>query len=170
MKLYCNKRITEILISKGANILDVDNEGNTGLHLASENGNFETVKYLLNTKKCNLDIENKEQFTALHLSSINGNLNICKLLIENGANLNCLNSRKRTPLHLASSNGNSEIVRYLIQKGADTTIRDDKNQYERAEEGKTALDLASESLQYHKISKIFKESLKKKEYTKLVDK
>jgi ankyrin repeat protein len=165
------QRITELLISRGSLINEVDANGNTCIHLASENGNFETLKFLLSQKKININSENKDQSTSLHLSCLNGHLNICNLLIENGAKLDCLDSMKRTPLHFASSQGHVEVVRLLIERGADTSIRDDKMQYEKAQEGKTALDLASESIHYHKVSKIFKEAMKRKrEYTQIVDK
>ena len=47
-----------------------------------------------------------------------GNINKIKLLILQGANIECQDSNKFTPLHIASYQGYFEIVNYLLSKGA----------------------------------------------------
>ena len=50
-----------------------------------------------------------------------------KLLIQNGADVNCLSKRKNIPLLSASRNRHFEIVKLLLENGADMKICDMKN-------------------------------------------
>ncbi|CAF1020494.1 unnamed protein product [Didymodactylos carnosus] len=77
----------------------------------------------------------------LHHAVINDDLNIVKLLISNGANIECLTMDKiyyvaniklcilgnQTPLHLAIFNRNVEITEYLIKNGANQNVKDNNN-------------------------------------------
>ena len=54
----------------------------------------------------------------LHCACGAGVLNICKLLVEKGADLNARNDDNRTPLHYVARKGHLNVVKYLVEQGA----------------------------------------------------
>ena len=68
-------------------------------------------------------MENIHGRTALYLAANSGDLEVCKLLVDAGAELNHQNHGGDTALHIAASMGHLEIVRLLVNAGADITIK-----------------------------------------------
>ena len=72
--------------------------------------------------------------SLLHIAAYNGNYDLCKMLIERGADVNALEedsddarnwgSTCCTPLHLAASANHAAICRLLLENGALALIRD----------------------------------------------
>ena len=56
--------------------------------------------------------------TALHFAAIIGCMELCKLLLDNGADANATNANQDTVLHEAVRGGNLEVCRMLLEKGA----------------------------------------------------
>lgn len=71
----------------------------------------------------------------MHYSSRKGYYEACKLLIENGANLNAVTNGGVSSLHRACMMGHENIVNLLLSKNACTLTRD--------EDGQTALHRAA---------------------------
>lgn len=72
-----------------------------------------------------VNIEDCSGYTALHYGARNGHNKICKLLLENGANVNALTrSGQATALHRAATQGHVVITEFLLKSGADPNIRD----------------------------------------------
>ena len=61
--------------------------------------------------------------TCLMTAAYHGHLDICRLLIDKGAQLEAENSHGGTPLHCAAVRGHVEIVRLLCDRGADIEAR-----------------------------------------------
>lgn len=77
-----------------------------GIWSAALNGDLNRVKQLLNRAGTNVDQKDNYDYTALHYAARNGHLEICKYLVENGANVNAVTrSGLSTPLHRACSGG-----------------------------------------------------------------
>ena len=57
--------------------------------------------------------------TCLMIAACNGHLDICRILIDKGAEVTAKDSRGWTPLHYAAVYGHIEIVRLLCDRGAD---------------------------------------------------
>ena len=57
------------------------------------------------------------------IAASNGHLDICRLLIDKGAQMEAKNSFGRTPLHCASYQGHDDIARLLCDHGADVEAR-----------------------------------------------
>jgi ankyrin repeat protein len=55
---------------------------------------------------------------ALHAAVAKNNYELCKLLIENGADVNISQMQNVTPLHSAAHRGNLSIVQLLVNHGA----------------------------------------------------
>ncbi|KAJ5369399.1 hypothetical protein N7509_014011 [Penicillium cosmopolitanum] len=115
------KRTTELLVSAGAQIsakseVPQDHTA-TPLALASEQGNLNIVKILVNSG-ASIDEWNYSGVYPLHHASENGHTSIVQLLLELGA------TQKHsydlgTPLHLAASNGHADVVQQLLTYGAE---------------------------------------------------
>ena len=79
--------------------------------------------------------------TPLHEAVSNSNLNICKLLIEGGADINAQEMRLGfTPLHFAveaKESNNFDLIKLLVTKGADLNLKNKLNE--------TPLDIAKEN-------------------------
>ena len=122
----------EILISKGANINAVDNDGNTALMDASGKRDAKTTEFFV---AMGLDVNAFDNYRESELMDARRRLTqIVELLIENGADVNFANSNGVTALIWASRGGHIETIKVLISKSADVNSKD-KN-------GKTALTYA----------------------------
>ncbi|WP_265036680.1 ankyrin repeat domain-containing protein [Wolbachia endosymbiont (group A) of Anomoia purmunda] len=119
---------------------DVKNdEGNTPLHLAVEEGNLETVKHLVE-KGAGINAVNRYGYTPLYIAAYKGstdiavylvekganasdnilheasNLDIVRHFIAKGANINATKENGETFLHIAAIDGKLEIVQYLVEE------------------------------------------------------
>jgi 26S proteasome non-ATPase regulatory subunit 10 len=93
------------------------------IHKAAKDGDFETVKKLLEKDPKLLNTGNRLQQTPLLMASFGGHANIVLFLIEKGAKINQPDSFGATPLHMAVLGGQTEIVELLVSKGADVNIK-----------------------------------------------
>jgi ankyrin repeat protein len=143
-------------------------EGDMGLHEASERGDEDTVQRLLENG-ADVNAKGEDGDTPLCRAASHGREGVVGLLLRNGADIKAkdwcgytplcwaaCNGYKRvvelllengadvnagdfgTALHGAASNGHAEVARLLLEKGIDIKARD--------EEGKTALDRATGKL------------------------
>ena len=79
-------------------------DGWTPLMIASETGNVEEVRTLLDSKRPELvKIGNRNGFTPLHAAAYRGNLKVLQTLIAANADINAKDSTGRTPCDVADS-------------------------------------------------------------------
>ena len=116
------------------NINYADENGNTALHYACDEGNLKIVEILIQAN-CDTNIKNNNKQTPLHLSTKRGYFDISKMLIESGAILNIYDSEKNSPLHYICKNNYIELLRYILTKNPKIN---QKNIY-----GKTPKDLTT---------------------------
>eukprot|EP00299_Pterocystis_sp_00344_P015219 c7592_g1_i4.p1 GENE.c7592_g1_i4~~c7592_g1_i4.p1 ORF type:complete len:119 (+),score=22.61 c7592_g1_i4:128-484(+) len=63
--------------------------------------------------------------TPLHHAASNGHVELCRFLVENGANVNAAcNTGLQTPLHKAAERSHTRTCEYLISVGAFVDSRD----------------------------------------------
>jgi len=93
------------------------------IHKAAKDGDFETVKKLLEQDPNLLNSGNRLQQTPLLMASFGGHTDIVLFLLERGAKIDQPDSFGATPLHMAVLGGQTEIVELLISKGADVNIK-----------------------------------------------
>lgn len=110
--------LLKLVLTENSHIINKVNDYNESiLHILSDN--YEMLKYIFDNYK-NINIINKENDngnTVLLLNTIkNHNKDIIKLLISNGANLNCPLSNP--PLIEATNIGNEYLVKLYIKNGA----------------------------------------------------
>lgn len=137
--------IVKLLISYKSDPLFKTKTGKTATDLATD----ESIKFLLSTigksefdKFCAaLKFEQQEDaikiaktiepidsadtlnISALMYASSYGDLEICKILIDRGANINNLSNDGNTALLYASKNGNPDIVKLLLNQGININIQ-----------------------------------------------
>ncbi len=111
---HIKAQITSIISEDGDGIIGV-----TSLMNATINDDVEATKFFAKSGASVVNQKNVGGATALHIAARRGNLEICKILVENGANVNITDNEGWTPLMRAAIAKNSELVKFLINNGAD---------------------------------------------------
>lgn len=106
--------IVKLLVDAGAILSHKSQQGTTPLHLAAP----ATARVLLqHRKRLNIDERNNRNATPLYCAAGSKSSEVCRLLIDAGANLNLQEDDGHTPLNFAASDGNVELVKMLLQEG-----------------------------------------------------
>lgn len=118
-------RLEQAIVTKNVN--SMDQNGFSLLMIASKEGHYNIVEYLVK-KGANINYKGgvEAENTSLILSIRNKHKNISKFLIENGADVNLARNilvsggyyRDITPLEYAIDFQEEETVRLLLEKGA----------------------------------------------------
>jgi len=82
----------------------------------------DTLIYLLEEAKQDVNQVDESKRTALQAAALKGRTFVVKLLLEKGADITVGNEEGWTPLNLAASSGHLEIVKLLLQNGADISV------------------------------------------------
>jgi hypothetical protein len=101
--------------------------GRTQLYYFCEKGMTSSVKRMLEMKS--IDVEARKGgrengSTCLTNAARKGHLDICRLLIDKGADIEAEDREGWTPLHLVARRGHIEIARLLCDRGADIEALD----------------------------------------------
>ncbi len=92
----------------------VDDSGNSLLHIAISNGNYETVELLINNG-ANLEIRNKDNIAPIHQSVLSNKPEILELLLaQNNCNVDLKANFGGTALHICASTDNFECAKILL--------------------------------------------------------
>ncbi|CAK9864988.1 unnamed protein product [Sphagnum jensenii] len=92
----------------------------TALHLACKHGYRETVSSLLSCKQVRVNVEDNKSLTPLHLAVQKGHTKIVRLLLENGADVDCKS------IHMAARFGNEAgltIASLLAEKNREALLQ-----------------------------------------------
>ncbi|CAD5116121.1 DgyrCDS5046 [Dimorphilus gyrociliatus] len=100
-----------------------DIEGATALHLAIQNQQYETIKFLLD-KGANVMERKENGVTALHLASAQGLTAVVSLILDYYAIIDCVDLEDCTPLHRASQYNHVKTLEVLLQRGASANRKD----------------------------------------------
>ncbi|MEI7833607.1 MAG: ankyrin repeat domain-containing protein [bacterium] len=108
--------LLEKIIALAPTALDTqDAQGNTALHLATNTGNIEIMRSLLE-HKADPNVQNVADDSPLHLAARDGNLPAARLLLANGADRTLKNAAQKTALDEAINSGNTGLVKLLQAK------------------------------------------------------
>ncbi|XP_071125223.1 uncharacterized protein [Mytilus edulis] len=124
-----------IRFDKHPGINKKNNDGETPLHIACQNGHLRCVQ-LLKQNKAVVNEKDLSSRTPIHFGCEAGNLDIVEYLIRNDAMINIKDKKGLTPLHIASDKGHYNVVKCLVENKAKINDQD--------ESGKTPLHYACE--------------------------
>lgn len=138
MEAAQNGKITvcQLLLTEGAEPMNIDVNGFTALHLASLNGHENIVKLFLTKCKMSPDVCNKMNRTPIHCAAQNGHINVIKVILDYNGNIHAKDKNGYNVLHFACFHNHDELVDYLLSN-SDINVNCATNSME------TALDLTS---------------------------
>lgn len=116
---FDNSRITELLLSAGADPQIQNELGDTPILLAvNQYDGLRTVRHYLDAG-VNPNMVNRNDSTVLHSAAYGGAREIVELMITRGADVNVKTKEGITPINLAASRGHTNVVCYLLDHKAD---------------------------------------------------
>jgi len=132
--LIGDKSLSKLILEKGADVNKVTPTGEgCALDLAATYGDTELMQLLIDAGAAVKDHPYESQFgdskfDALLLAASAGKLDNAKLLIDNGANVNCRHRLMgMTPLCAAVARSDLPMVKLLLESGADVNAKDGKS-------------------------------------------
>ncbi len=108
------KESVEKLIARGA---EVNRTGWTALHYAASVGSIDIVKILLE-RSAYIDAESPNKTTPLMMAARGVHADVCRLLIDEGADPTLVNERDLTAADFATRVGDSDNARWLSEQEA----------------------------------------------------
>jgi NF-kappa-B inhibitor-like protein 2 len=107
-------------------------KGETRLHEACINGNYQMAKMLIDQGHA-INVRDNAGWLPLHEAANHGHKDLVELLLDNGAqsainDKGGVNCDGITPLFDAASNGHLSVVELLLDRGAKATIKTDSDQ------------------------------------------
>lgn len=132
-----HKNICAVLTEQGsmARVGELDVEGRTPLILAAQEGNYSTVRLLLD-RKSPIDHRGYDGHTALSAAALQGHREVIELLLRRGADTDVRDAEGRPLLYLLILEGYLDIATLIIEKGGVPLESRDA-------EGRTALHVAA---------------------------
>ena len=134
--------LVEILLNRqnNLNLLSLDNDGNSPLHVAAQSGQKAVISILIDTYSCPVDCRNNNKQTPLHMACIKGlsHFDIVTMLVEDHkTDLNACDEYGNTPLLVAAKHQPDElrVTKYLLRQP-------DCNPMTKAKDGSTILHIA----------------------------
>ncbi|XP_046585248.1 ankyrin repeat domain-containing protein 50-like [Haliotis rubra] len=122
-----NKKVVDLLVSKGCNLSVVDDPGRNVLHVACLGGNEDFVEDLLSREIADIDSRDARERTPVMYAAEKGNKKVVDLLVSKGCNLSVVDDLGRNILHAACFGDNEDIVKDLVSRGiADIDSRDNQ--------------------------------------------
>ncbi|KAJ8936152.1 hypothetical protein NQ318_010563 [Aromia moschata] len=108
--------VCDSLLTNKAFINSKSRNGRTALHLAAMNGYIHLVKFLIKDHNAVIDILTLKKQTPLHLAAGAGQIEVCKLLLELGADIDATDEQGQKPIHAACQNNFSEVAKLFLQQ------------------------------------------------------
>ncbi|KAJ8120356.1 hypothetical protein O1611_g10386 [Lasiodiplodia mahajangana] len=127
--------IVDVLLQRGADVNQKNQNGQTALHFVASKNNLEVARKLFaNKPPASSRVRDKRGQYPLHRAAAVGSTPMVKLLLENRSPLNATDVSGYTALHHAVAEGHGDTAVALLKAGAETDKRDS--------DGYLALDLA----------------------------
>ncbi|CAG5096951.1 Similar to ANK3: Ankyrin-3 (Homo sapiens) [Cotesia congregata] len=154
--------IIKILLDNGVYVDTLDRNGKTPLNIAIHAKKLKSIEWILKycpNLKCqtvelgfvkivekllklgvcpNTVLNNDLMYSMLHIACLHRQNEVVKLLINNGADINCRDHQGKTPLFYAVHNSDRRIIKILIRNHADINVK--------AGDGRTPLSLSVEDV------------------------
>jgi len=108
-----NETAVDVLLQQDADITQLDNAGNSMLHVASTGPSVHILRHMLDHFS-DLNIRNSNEETPLHLACASNKTAVVVELCTRGASITVQDSKKRTPLMTAIMSGNQRPALALL--------------------------------------------------------
>ncbi|KAG3107639.1 hypothetical protein PI124_g13376 [Phytophthora idaei] len=128
LELSCANGQLEVLIKHGAHVDVADDDGDTALMAAIEDGHDAVVQRLLECG-ASIDLVNNDGWTSLMKASMNGHSEIVAILLPNGACVDKKDPVGATALHVACESGHLAVVKLLVENGASISVKNKSSLY-----------------------------------------
>jgi ankyrin repeat protein len=150
-----NKEMMRLLLAKGADVNDKDNQGSVPLGIAAMMGCKDAAELLL-SNGAEINVKNNKDAAPLHVAASAGWKDLVEFLLSKGAEINSKDGNGNTPLHLAvqlldkyredasppvfsgitvmietlqvSNRTKKELLELLLAKGADVNAMNNQGQ------------------------------------------
>ncbi|XP_035706022.1 protein phosphatase 1 regulatory subunit 16A isoform X2 [Folsomia candida] len=99
------------ILAKGGDLETRDADGATPLHIASANGYYRVVEFLLDNHVAT-DLQDKDGWQGIHGAACWSHMDVLELLVQNGADLNARTRNNETPYAICED---PEIKERIIQ-------------------------------------------------------
>lgn len=125
-----NESIMKLLLSNEPPLDTVNEYGETALYKACDSGNAQVSRLLIEADKAGKTIKmsTKKMHSPLHAAASSGLVDICKLLLQRGAEIESkdegITASGATPLAYAASGGHTKVVSCLLEHGANINAQD----------------------------------------------
>lgn len=108
-------QVIEQLLLRGFDPNTVDENGQAAVLVAQARESYKALDQLLRWPETQVEARNKADESVLMLAALKGQLDLCRLLIERGADVN---KTGWTPLHYAATGGHVDVIRLLLERHA----------------------------------------------------
>ncbi|GAB5369326.1 hypothetical protein AAMO2058_001395300 [Amorphochlora amoebiformis] len=105
------------LLESKADVNATDEEEETALHHAADQG-FDSIVSMLLDAKATVNVQNREGDTPLIWASAAGHLKIVRMILESKANVDIINKLGNTAVIQSTKNSHSEVTKLLIAVNA----------------------------------------------------
>lgn len=113
-----------LLIERGSNIQEKDDEGKTALHYAAFWNALKVVRYLVE-RGADIHVRSDNYGgTPLHYAASRDSLEVTRFLVERGANIETGDKHGMTPVLWAAHQNAFRTFRWLVERGANLNARD----------------------------------------------
>jgi ankyrin repeat protein len=111
--------VVRALVAHGASITAKSPDSWTPLHLAANRGKPLVFKALIERAVPDFDIVRDGGYSVLHSAILGGSSEICKAVVDGGANVNLYTKDEGSPLHMACRYADADVIKILIDAGSD---------------------------------------------------
>lgn len=121
-----NASKVDLVLSRGADLTAIDEDGLNVLHLSAQHGSLAAVQRILREPGAQDLVRNRdnEGKTPLHWAAVTGRTKLLETLIEAGADLDARDLYGVPAVGLAIEMGSSECVTHLLHKGAEIWLQE----------------------------------------------
>jgi len=119
-----DKDVCRLLYENGADVNEIDNDGNSIVHMLAALGDLKWLKHIVKHFNANCYQKNSKGDIPLITAIINGKYDIVEYFVTRIPNLNWKNKMGQTPLHAAIYSNDVKIVELLLRYKADLTVKD----------------------------------------------
>jgi ankyrin repeat protein len=120
-----DKNLVQLIFEQGGDINEVDQEGNSIIHMLAAIGDLKWLKYIIKNFDAHCFQKNNLGNTPLISAILNGRNEVVEYFLEFlKPNLNWKNKFGQTPLHAAIFSNQVKIVELLLKYKADLTVKD----------------------------------------------